>query len=125
MENLIEELTKVNPSNLSEEGLKLFNKINEIIDKNQELEERNIYLVNERKKLEELLFMSDENYIEKSLIKEKIEELKQYKVNLLKKDYAKKQIELPNQNVLVCNAIRDIATTGKIQVLEELLREEK
>ena len=39
MENLIEELIKVNPSNLSEEGLKLFNKINEIIDKNKELEE--------------------------------------------------------------------------------------
>jgi len=39
MESLIEELTKVNPSNLSEEGLKLFNKINEIIDRNRELEE--------------------------------------------------------------------------------------
>jgi hypothetical protein len=39
MENLIEELTKVNPSNLSEEGLKLFNKINEIIDRNKEMEE--------------------------------------------------------------------------------------
>lgn len=38
MENLIEELTKVNPANLSEEGLKLFNKINEIIDENRELE---------------------------------------------------------------------------------------
>ena len=38
MENLIEELTKVNPSNLSEEGLKLFNTINEIIDRNRELE---------------------------------------------------------------------------------------
>ena len=38
MEELIEELTKVNPSNLSEEGLKLFNKINEIIDKNEQLE---------------------------------------------------------------------------------------
>ena len=62
MEKLIEELTKVNPSNLSEEGLKLFNKINKIID-------RNIYLVNVRRKLEELLFMSNENYIEKSLIK--------------------------------------------------------
>ena len=35
---LIEELTKVNPANLSEEGLKLFNKINEIIDRNKELE---------------------------------------------------------------------------------------
>lgn len=38
MEKLIEELTKVNPANLSEEGLKLFNKIMEIIDRNEELE---------------------------------------------------------------------------------------
>jgi tyrosyl-tRNA synthetase len=38
-------------------------------------EERIIYLVNERKKLEELLFASNENYIEKSKVKEKIEEL--------------------------------------------------
>ena len=36
---LIEELTKVRPDELSTEGLKLFNKINEIIDKNKELEE--------------------------------------------------------------------------------------
>lgn len=41
MENLIEELTKVNPENLSEEGLKLFNKIMEIIDRNEELEKEN------------------------------------------------------------------------------------
>lgn len=40
MEKLIEELTKVNPANLSEEGLKLFNKINEIIDRNEELEKQ-------------------------------------------------------------------------------------
>ena len=38
---LIEELTKVRPDELSKEGLKLFNKINEIIDKNKELEEEN------------------------------------------------------------------------------------
>ena len=36
---LIEELIKVRPDKLSTEGLKLFNKINEIIDKNKELEE--------------------------------------------------------------------------------------
>ena len=36
----------------------------------KEQEERIIYLVNERKKLEELLYMSNENYIEKSKIKE-------------------------------------------------------
>lgn len=40
MENLIEELTKVNPANLSEEGLKLFNKIMEIIDRNEKLEKQ-------------------------------------------------------------------------------------
>lgn len=44
MENLIEELTKVNPASLSEEGLKLFNKINEIIDRNIELEQENRFL---------------------------------------------------------------------------------
>ena len=124
MENLIEELTKVNPSNLSEEGLKLFNKINEIIDRNEELEKENKTFKNV---ISEIFNGEDttDKFIPKSLIKEKIEELKQYKVNLLKKDYAKKQMELPSQNVLVCNAIRDIATTGKIQVLEELLGEEK
>ena len=36
--NLIEELTNVRPNELSTEGLKLFNKINKIIDKNKELE---------------------------------------------------------------------------------------
>lgn len=41
MEDLIEELTKVGPDELSTDGLKLFNKINEIIDKNKELEEEN------------------------------------------------------------------------------------
>ena len=39
---LIEELTIVRPDELSIEGLKLFNKINEIIDKNKELEENSI-----------------------------------------------------------------------------------
>ena len=39
--NLIEELTNVRPDELSTEGLKLFNKINEIIDKNKELKEEN------------------------------------------------------------------------------------
>ena len=55
--NLIEELTKVRPDELSKEGLKLFNKINEIIDKNKELEE---------------------NSIPVSLVEEKIEELNEY-----------------------------------------------
>lgn len=38
VEDLIEELTKVKPTNLSKEGLKLFNTINKIIDRNKELE---------------------------------------------------------------------------------------
>ena len=68
MENLIEELTKVNPSCLSEEGLKLFNKINEIIDRNKELEEKEIWST---ATIEDL----KNKFIPKSLIKEKIEEL--------------------------------------------------
>lgn len=71
MENLIEELTKVKPSNLSEEGLKLFNKINEIIDRNEELEEKQKSYntaYNRGKAFE------DHKWV--SLIKEKIEELK-------------------------------------------------
>ena len=148
MENLIEELTKVNLSNLSEEGLKLFNKINEVIDRNEELEKA----IHHEYELGRAQTEYEVNEYWKSLIKEKIEELNEYYkkeiypslINwsdvditeyydgmigileeLLKGDYAKKQMELPSQNVLVCNAIRDIATTGKIQVLEELLGEEK
>lgn len=63
MEELIEELTKVTPDNLSEEGLKLFNKINEIIDKNKEYE----------KQLG--LDYIGKNYIHKSLILTKIQEI--------------------------------------------------
>jgi len=50
--------------------------IENLIKGYKELEERNIYLVNERKKLEELLFMSNENYIEKSKAREKVIEIK-------------------------------------------------
>ena len=39
IEELIEELTKVRPHELSKDGLKLFEYINEIIDRNKELEE--------------------------------------------------------------------------------------
>lgn len=61
------------------------------------------------------------NYISIQKVKDKIEELKQYKLNLLKEDYAKKQKEFKSQNVLVCNAIRDIAATGKIDILKEII----
>lgn len=82
MENLIEELTKVNPSNLSEEGLKLFNKINEIIDRNKELEEENetkleIFELGKESSRKRIEY----DYIPKTLIKEKIEELKPINFN--------------------------------------------
>jgi hypothetical protein len=57
---------------------KILQALENLIKGYKELEERNIYLVNERKKLEELLFMSNENYIEKSKIREKIEKTRFY-----------------------------------------------
>lgn len=95
MENLIEELTKVNPSNLSEEGLKLFNKINEIIDRNKELEEAN----------EDLNDLYWNKCIPNVLIKEKIEELKH-------KDFIAVQVCCQHDNKAL----------AQIQVLEELLK---
>lgn len=83
MENLIEELTKVNPANLSEKGLKLFNKINEIIDKNKKLEKQMgkdldvVYLqgvYNERDRW-------------KSKVREKIEELNSIYEQEIKQKY--------------------------------------
>ena len=93
--NLIEELTKVRPHELSKDGLKLFNKINEIIDKNKELEEENKIIKGNYITLcadiqmvttelgfpedtiiaDEMVSMIKENYIEKSLVEEKIEEI--------------------------------------------------
>jgi len=71
MEELIEELTEVNPSNLSEEGLKLFNKINEIIDKNKELEEMLKSRIKYTNELEKDLFENCSNYVvPKSKIKQ-------------------------------------------------------
>ena len=84
MENLIEELTKVNPANLSEEGLKLFNKIMEIIDRNEELEEINKIYKNTLKSNEINLDKKyvNYNYIPKSKVREKIEEAKEYEKNV-------------------------------------------
>lgn len=67
---LIEELTKARPDELSTEGLKLFNKINEIIDKNKELEEFKKQVT----EIENTNFIKYKNYIQKSLVEEKIEE---------------------------------------------------
>lgn len=92
---LIEELTKVRPDELSTEGLKLFNKINEIIDKNKELEEENKIIKGNYYTLcvdiqmvtselgfpedtiiaDEMVSMIKENYIPVSLVEETIEEL--------------------------------------------------
>ena len=89
---LIEELTKVRPDELSKEGLKLFNKINEIIDKNKELEEENKIIKGNYYTLcldiqmviselgfpedtiiaDEMVSMIKENYIPVSLVEEKI-----------------------------------------------------
>lgn len=66
-----------------------------------------------------------ENSIPVSLVEETIEELKQYKLSLLKENYVENQKEFKSQNVLVCNAIRDIAATGKIDILQELLEKRK
>lgn len=110
--NLIEELTKVRPDELSTEGLKLFNKINEIIDKNKELEEN----INKQKQLtkiaqtitdesiKEALIEFEKDYIPVSLVEEMIKELKENGYwNYLEK--------------------RDLETT--IEILQELLEKRK
>ena len=72
IKKLIEELTKVRPDELSTEGLKLFNKKNEIIDKNKELEEFKKQVT----EIENTNFVKYKNYIPVSLVEEKIEERK-------------------------------------------------
>lgn len=69
IKKLIEELTKVRPDELSTDGLKLFNKINEIIDKNKELEE-----LKDNKVLIRRYFDLKDNSIPVSLVEEKIGE---------------------------------------------------
>lgn len=98
---------------------KYINKILNFSDENINNAEELIINKEQAKKIVKEL---QEDYIPKAVIKLIIAELKEYKVSLLKKDYAKEQKELTSQNVLVCSAIRDIATTGKIQILEELLK---
>ena len=65
MEEIIEELTKVSPDKLSKDGLKLFEKINEIIDENKQLK---LALVNS---------------VSKDEIKAKIEEFKYREENVV------------------------------------------
>jgi hypothetical protein len=78
--------------------------IENLIKGYKEKEERNIYLVNERKKLEELLYVSNENYIEKSVIKDKLEELEKERQKIESSPYDKWDL---------------YKVIGKIEVLEE------
>ena len=124
MKELIEELTKVNPANLSEEGLKLFNKINEIIDRNEELEKlsENIKIFRDNNLSSEIdyvialksNFMNylQTDYIPKSKVRKKIEELE-------------KEIEEKQENCLDFTLMHEheIDTNGIITVLQELLQE--
>lgn len=76
IEKLIEELTKVRPDELSKDGLKLFEYINEIIDRNQKLKEENKRLFKEIDYTSVYLKATfDEREKWKSKIKEKIKEL--------------------------------------------------
>lgn len=89
IERLIEELTKVRPDELSKDGLKLFEYINEIIDRNKELEEENKNLKTRYDKYGRVLFTPEaiaEKHIPKSKIKilkeeneNKINEMRPYK----------------------------------------------
>lgn len=84
--------------------------IENLINRNRELEERIIYLVNERKKLEELLFASNENYIEKSKVKDKIEKLED-KIHLLR------------PNASISEMMIEFKNEGALEILYELLEE--
>lgn len=112
MENLIEELTKVNPSNLSEEGLKLFNKINEIIDKNQELEEE------DKELLEVKISASAHNRI---LELEK--ENNQLKLEIA--DLYKSRGEYEKTKSIMTNELRDYIPKSLIKEKKEILKEKK
>ena len=85
IEKHIEELTKVRPHELSKDGLKLFEYINEIIDRNKELEEK---WDKDTHKLQNALDLANadkiNNYIPVSLIKEKIEEINKLKTEAQK-----------------------------------------
>jgi hypothetical protein len=117
--NLIEKLQKEN------EELKEYIMLAPNLDEMTAIKYRNIqeeaYIrgrMEEQQKSEQIIY---ENYIPIQKVKDKIEELKQYKFSLLKEDYAKKQKEFKSQNVLVCNTIRDIVATGKIDILKEII----
>lgn len=120
--NLIEELTKVNPSNLSKEGLKLFNKINEIIDRNRELEEMLKNRIKYTNELEKDLFENASNYvIPKSLIKETIEKLNKEEQELQDSISDKEREEYSDANI----GFQLMNIEIRRNVLKKLLGEEK
>lgn len=114
---LIEELTKVRPDELSTEGLKLFNKINEIIDKNKELEEKN-----KKKSIEIICYQEElENSIPVSLVEETIEELNKKEQELQDSISDEEREEYSDANISY--QLMDIEV--KRSVLQELLEKRK
>lgn len=123
---LIEELTKVRPDELSTEGLKLFNKINEIIDKNEELEEENenefkrgFFTKVAENKANTLKIESQ--VIPKSLIKETIEELNKQEQELQNSISDEEREEYSDANISF--ELMDIEI--RRSVLQELLERRK
>lgn len=137
--SLIEELTKVRPDELSTEGLKLFNKINEIIDKNKELEEENKIIKGNYYTLcvdiqmvtselgfpedtiiaDEMIPMIKENYIPVSLVEETIEELNKKEQELQNSISDEEREEYSDANISF--ELMDIEI--RRSVLQELLEE--
>ncbi len=117
---LIEELTKVRPDELSAEGLKLFNKINEIIDINKALEEEYAMFKKVNKitknitteEIEDAIKEANKKYIPVSLVEEKIEELN-------------KQLEEDLQDERKVNSNRFIIICQCKNCLQELLEKRK
>lgn len=113
--NLIEELTKVRPDELSKEGLKLFNKINEIIDKNRELEENNKLLIQQNITYKKNIHDLKHNNIQVSLVEETIEEYK----NEIDKLYNQKVWNEPMDTIYKNRYV------NYINILQELLEKRK
>ena len=86
LKNILNELDRLQKENaLAKETIKKhcsdMDKVNNILAKlqkeNEELKKRQIYLVNERRELEKIAFESNENYIPKQVLRDKLEELKE------------------------------------------------
>ena len=119
---LIEELTNARPDELSTEGLKLFNKINEIIDINKELEEK---WDKDTHKLQNALDLANadkiNNYIPVSLVEETIEELNKEEQELQNSISDEEREEYSDANISF--ELMDIEI--RRSVLQELLERRK